>query len=96
MEIEFGWERDADTGESVPVVQVNGEDIAVAEAGDNYLVESTDRDSDYILNLAIDNERGYELPESGGYGSWPYIVCGMILMAGAIVFRRLRSRFVKL
>lgn len=38
------------------------------------------------LSLTVSNSAGYELPNTGGGGTWPYLVGGILLMAGSIIY----------
>ena len=39
-----------------------------------------------ILTLTVENLRGYKLPATGGNGILPYILCGLILVLGPLVY----------
>lgn len=47
-----------------------------------------------ILSLAVENLRGYALPSTGGTGALLYILCGLILVIGPLVYGfSLRRRY---
>jgi LPXTG-motif cell wall-anchored protein len=39
-----------------------------------------------ILSITVENIRGYALPSTGGIGTHLYILCGLILVLGPIVY----------
>jgi uncharacterized surface anchored protein len=39
-----------------------------------------------VLTLTVENLRGYALPSTGGAGILPYILCGLMLIFGPLVY----------
>lgn len=61
---------------------------------DGYTAEYS-KDSDCITIINIKNEdAAYELPETGGIGTLPFILSGLALIAGALLYDRYRRRSV--
>ncbi len=59
--------------------------VVSPNSSDGYTIQEETKDNLYIYTVTIPNSTGYELPETGGMGTEPYIVGGLLLCAIGII-----------
>lgn len=45
-----------------------------------------------VVSFSVYNDRGYELPESGGMGVYPFVIGGLLLMAAPMIYIYVRRK----
>ncbi len=83
------------SGGSVVAVPTDEEGNTLADWPDSIVLASYSEVGG-VLSMDVENESGFELPETGGSGTKPYTLCGIALIVIALVYgsvsRRRRER----
>ena len=69
----------------------DGKVTVASRESDEYQQTGTDHE-DQQLNLLVKNLSGFALPETGGVGTFPYVIGGTLLMAGCLLYGYLLRR----
>lgn len=73
------------TGYVLPTETVT---VTITDNDKNGLVEKDSADQTTgIVSVTVENTKGeYQLPQTGGVGTWVFTIVGVCLMAGAVAF----------
>ena len=73
------------TGYVLPTEPV---EVTITDADKDGLVEKGSEElTTGIVSITVENTKGeYQLPQTGGVGTWVFTIVGVCLMAGAVAF----------
>lgn len=71
------------------VVAIDGVDVTATETVTINGADAT------IAKITVENKRGFILPTTGGTGTWMFTICGLALMAGAVVVFAVKRKKAK-